>query len=566
MISRGQPALWAKNPQSPRIFCQQRCKHIHIHIHVRLASIYKGKGCKRDPGNYRGVSIISIVIKIISKICAKRLSKHFVRTGGDDQHSKAGGGCADGTFTVKLAASLLREHGGEAYIAFIDLEKAYDTVNRDLLWKILAKYGVPEGLINVLKKLYANLTIHLKIDGDKRWHFYTSGVKQGGPEASVLFSFFMDAVVRTLELEWIAEGIDIPHFRWFTDNRGNQLPKGQLIGTDARNKGKRDIDVWKSLYVDDMAVIFTNRQDVDKGMKLSVKHFRRFGLSIHTGTLDAEGNLVKKSKTEILYIPPKHQRKMEYTSFVEQTVDVMIGGGRFMSFCDKFKYLGSWITYDLSDDFDVDCRINAGMTQFYAWRQGIFQNRDMPLEIRVKFYKAVVVNTLLWGCETWSMTSRHRRRLESCHHTCLRSILRISKIQRIRNSEIRERAGISTMRNMYELRRARYLHKIARMDAHWCGNQRYVRALLAAWKPSSEDPNVRGGHSNRERGRTCQTLRHGYRNTLRFFGFDNKDSIDLQKWMVEARDIKKWGPRVEETLGLDSGSFQSLYRAQNNFG
>ena len=57
---------------------------------------------------------------------------------------------------------------------------------------------------------------------------------------------------------------------------------------------------------------------------------------------------------------------MEYTSFVEQTVDVMIGGGRFISFCDKFKYLGSWITYDLSDDFDI------------------YQNRDMSLEIRVK--------------------------------------------------------------------------------------------------------------------------------------------------------------------------------------
>ena len=102
------------------------------------------------------------------------------------------------------------------------------------------------------------------------------------------------------------------------------------------------------------------------------------------------------------------------------------------------------------------------------------------LEIRVKFYKAIVVNTLLWGCETWSMTSMHRRRLESCHHNCLRSILRISKIQRIRNSEIRERAGISTMRNMHELRRARYLHKIVWMDAHWCGNQRYVRAISCA--------------------------------------------------------------------------------------
>ena len=163
------------------------------------------------------------------------------------------------------------------------------------------------------------------------------------------------------------------------------------------------------------------------------------------------------------------------------------------------------------------------------------------------------------------MTSRHRRRLESCHHTCLRSILRISKIQRIRNSEIRERAGISTMRDMYELRRARYLHKIARMNAHWCGNQRYVRALLAAWKPSSEDPNARGGHSNRERGRPCQTLRHGCRNTLRLFGFDDKASINLLKWMVEVRDIKKWGPRVEETLGKAFGFWRIYFRGDNPY-
>jgi len=190
----------------------------------------------------------------------------------------------------------------------------------------------------------------------------------------------------------------------------------------------------------------------------------------------------------------------------------------------------------------------------------------MPLEIRVKFYTTVIDNTLLWGCETWSMMSKHRRQLENFHHICLRSILRISRMQKIRNSEIWERADISTMRNMYKLRRARYLHKISQMDSHWCGRQRYVRALLAAWVPSSEDPNVRGEHSNREKGRTCQTLRHGYRNTLCFLGFNDKDSIDLQRWMMEARDIKKWRTRVEEVLGLDQGSFQSLYRAKQKFG
>lgn len=44
--------------------------------------------------------------------------------------------------------------------------------------------------------------------------------------------------------------------------------------------------------------------------------------------------------------------------------------------------------------------------KFYAWRHGIFQNRDMPLKIHVKFYKEVILNTLLWCCKTWGMSIR----------------------------------------------------------------------------------------------------------------------------------------------------------------
>ena len=94
-------------------------------------------------------------------------------------------------------------------------------------------------------------------------------------------------------------------------------------------------------------------------------------------------------------------------------------------------------------------------------------------------------------------------------------------------------------------------------------NQGVIREV---WVKPSGDPTVRSTHSNRARGRPCQTLRHGYRNTLRFFGFDDVGSVDLQTWMVEARDVDRWGARVEDKLGLQPGSFKSLYHAQNNFG
>jgi hypothetical protein len=49
--------------------------------------------------------------------------------------------CADATFTLKTALQTLREHDQESWVLFVDLVKAYDTVNREMLWKILTILG-----------------------------------------------------------------------------------------------------------------------------------------------------------------------------------------------------------------------------------------------------------------------------------------------------------------------------------------------------------------------------------------------------------------------------------------
>ena len=132
------------------------------------------------------------------------------------------------------------------------------------------------------------------------------------------------------------------------------------------------------------------------------------------------------------------------------------------------------------------------------------------------------------------------RKLEAFHHTCLRSILRISKLQRIRNVEIRRRANnVLSLESMLELRRCRWLHKVAQMP-----EERIPRQLFAAWH-----------HSNRRRGRPYQTIRHGYSNTLRRLGFEGDDCNILDRWMPLARDTQRWAQRVEWKLDLQPGSF-----------
>ncbi len=48
------------------------------------------------------------------------------------------------------AIQTLREHGQESWVLFVDHVKAYDTVHRDMLWKILTTLGVPVSLYEVL--------------------------------------------------------------------------------------------------------------------------------------------------------------------------------------------------------------------------------------------------------------------------------------------------------------------------------------------------------------------------------------------------------------------------------
>jgi hypothetical protein len=76
---------------------------------------------------------------------------------------------------LSLKTAPLREHDQESWVLFVDLVKAYDTVNREMLWKILTT-GVPESNRNA-QNLYTDVTINFRV-GEKLEQFLsTSRVK-----------------------------------------------------------------------------------------------------------------------------------------------------------------------------------------------------------------------------------------------------------------------------------------------------------------------------------------------------------------------------------------------------
>ena len=116
-------------------------------VTMRLKMLPK-KGDLQDLNNWRGIMLLDAASKLVSMIIANRLDRVLKEEGLEAQNGFTGGrGCSDGSFSLRQALKRRREHGLESWVLFVDLVKAFDSVPRDVLWAVLAKFGIPPHLL-----------------------------------------------------------------------------------------------------------------------------------------------------------------------------------------------------------------------------------------------------------------------------------------------------------------------------------------------------------------------------------------------------------------------------------
>jgi hypothetical protein len=97
-----------------------------------------------NPNKWCGIMLMDVCSKIFSLVVNGRAFR-FLELHGT--HFQFGGtstlGCQDGLFTLKTLLNAHKNHNLPSLVAFVDLVKAYDTANHDLLLKVLEKYGAP---------------------------------------------------------------------------------------------------------------------------------------------------------------------------------------------------------------------------------------------------------------------------------------------------------------------------------------------------------------------------------------------------------------------------------------
>ena len=169
---------------------------------VNLKCLHK-KGPKSDPSNWRGICLKEPAAKLLSSILNQRLLKVFEIFGPEAQYGcQPNKGCTDGLYVLRSLLQTRRQHNQESWVLFIDIVKAFDSVNHSLLFELLIYYGVPNNIVQVIKSLYTGATVNIQLGKEASSIPYTVGVQQGDNMAPTLFLFAMLAFSDILDKHW----------------------------------------------------------------------------------------------------------------------------------------------------------------------------------------------------------------------------------------------------------------------------------------------------------------------------------------------------------------------------
>ena len=149
--------------------------------------------------NHRGISLLSIAGKVLARVLLNRLNEHLEQSGLLPESQcgfRKDRGTIDMIFTARQLQEKCQEQNVDLYMTFMDLTKAFDTVCREGLWKIMAKFGCPTKFKAIVRQFHDGMLARVPNDGEFSDQFpVTNGVKQGCVLAPTLFSMMFSAIL-----------------------------------------------------------------------------------------------------------------------------------------------------------------------------------------------------------------------------------------------------------------------------------------------------------------------------------------------------------------------------------
>ena len=166
----------------------------------------------------------------------------------------------------------------------------------------------------------------------------------------------------------------------------------------------------------------------------------------------------------------------------EPTITV---NGQKLKVVDNFIYLGSTLSRAVHIYDEVTVRIANASVAFGRLRANVWERNGIKLDTKLKVYKALVLPTLLYACETWTVYQRHAKILNHFHLSCLRKLLKIKWQDKIPDREVLKKAGMQSMHTVLKLAQLRWTGHVIRMPDERLPKKVFYGELPEGKRPKS---------------------------------------------------------------------------------
>ena len=162
------------------------------------------KGDRTDLTNYRGITVNPNISKLFAKILENRLMViveeekllgEFQGAVRKKRHT------TDNVYILSTLMEKARKLGlRESRLCFVDMQKAFDTVNLKKLWSVLEKKGLGGKFLAIIKSMYRNSKITVDINGEHTQPIFPGrGLKQGCVLSPILFALYLNDLGNELQ-------------------------------------------------------------------------------------------------------------------------------------------------------------------------------------------------------------------------------------------------------------------------------------------------------------------------------------------------------------------------------